>query len=482
MDPLWDEEENYDGKELSKIDSGQLIAFESNKQNSIVERTIKFAGALQSCEAVVVAAYKVADYVPPFQNDAQSAFWKETVIPILMQSLQQDVKARSVITRSFGVVGDLAIVIQNVYEIVRRSRGSKKAIEIAKKDIPAAIGNLNDCIALVEQLDSNAFANFAQQSNKIFEIIGPEAAKFAEQKEELDEQIRKKIDKQQKLVSELGEKKGQVESLYYLIEMTEKHVARTEADLQEAQQRKSELNKLNDHIENTIQNIPQKIQKTVTESGRSGMWFWRRSWVEVENPDRESQERYYNNIIKSRVERLKTTENNENATKNVMETLQKEIAEYKKNYQKGKEELDTLQKAFAMQMAEIQRDIDSDLVAKQEIEKNALDTFETIGLQGNTLIAALVHVRTFARSLKPGASAYSPFSSILNSVKKLVEAHIDLLSSDDPSDIFLAGTLLIEQVNFLSKYTVTAQRIMKATDDYDEQAITEKMQHQSITF
>lgn len=79
MANLWDEEENYDGQELSKIDSSQLIAFENNKQNSIVERTIKFAGALQSCEAIVVAVYKVADYVPPFQNDAQSAFWKKTV-------------------------------------------------------------------------------------------------------------------------------------------------------------------------------------------------------------------------------------------------------------------------------------------------------------------------------------------------------------------------------------------------------------------
>lgn len=205
------------------------------------------------------------------------------------------------------------------------------------------------------------------------------------------------------------------------------------------------------------------------------------------------------------MERLKTAESSETATKNVMETLQKEIAEYKKDYEKGKEELDTLQKAFAMQMAEIQRDIDTDLAAKREIEKNALDTFEKIGLQGNTLIAALVQVRTFARSLEPGASAYSPFASILNckvvfftfsrkavfhvcflylftAIKKLVEAHVDLLSSDDRSDIFLAGTLLIEQVNFLSKYTVTAQRIMKTTDDYDEQAITQRMQHQSLTF
>lgn len=84
-----------------------------------------------------------------------------------------------------------------------------------------------------------------------------------------------------------------MESLYYLIEMTEKHVARTEADLQEAQKRKSELNKLNDQIENTIQNIPQKIQKTVTESGSSGRWFWRRSWNKTHTVEVFANQRAY---------------------------------------------------------------------------------------------------------------------------------------------------------------------------------------------
>lgn len=45
------------------------------------------------------------------------------VIPVLVQSLQQDLVARSVIARSFGIVEDLAVVIQNVYKIIRRSKG-----------------------------------------------------------------------------------------------------------------------------------------------------------------------------------------------------------------------------------------------------------------------------------------------------------------------------------------------------------------------
>lgn len=63
----------------------------------------------------------------------------------------------------------------------------------------------------------------------------------------------------------------------------------------------------------------------------------------------------------------------------------------------------------------------------------------------------------------------------------MVESSVDLLSSDEQSDIFLAGTLLLEQVKFLSDYTLSAQRIMETGDDYNQQAITLDMQS-SLTF
>ena len=51
----------------------------------------------------------------------------------------------------------------------------------------------------------------------------------------------------------------------------------------------------------------------------------------------------------------------------------------------------------------------------------------------------------------------------------MVECHVDLLSSDDPDDIICAGTSLIEQVHFLTRYTVSAQQIMKPSKECDEQ-------------
>ncbi len=52
-----------------------------------------------------------------------------------------------------------------------------------------------------------------------------------------------------------------------------------------------------------------------------------------------------------------------------------------------------------------------------------------------------------------------------------MEVQADLLASDQPSDIFLAATLLLEQAKFLSEYTNTARQIMQTSKDYDERAI-----------
>lgn len=84
MSNLWDEDENENnGQELGVMDPGQLVTFEANKRSNIIDTTIKFAHDLQSCERIVAAAYKVADYVPPFRTDYQSEFWTKKVCLLL---------------------------------------------------------------------------------------------------------------------------------------------------------------------------------------------------------------------------------------------------------------------------------------------------------------------------------------------------------------------------------------------------------------
>ncbi len=72
---------------------------------------------------------------------------------------------------------------------------------------------------------------------------------------------------------------GEFESYNYLINMAEKYVKRTTADLLEAKNRKEQIEKLNDQVDIAIQNIPTTIQQTVTETvRRNHCFFWRRTW------------------------------------------------------------------------------------------------------------------------------------------------------------------------------------------------------------
>lgn len=121
---------------------------------------------------------------------------------------------------------------------------------------------------------------------------------------------------------------------------------------------------------------------------------------------------------------------------------------------------------------------------KREINDRAREIYDIVGLEGGILIKTLGHVESFSRTTNTAATAYSPFVAILNSksclsfrlpfhlnskrftaIKSLVEAHVGLLSSDEPSDIFLAGALLIEQAKFLSDYVVGAQQILYSNGD-----------------
>jgi len=57
-------------------------------------------------------------------------------------------------------------------------------------------------------MENSAFGTFADQITTIFEIIGPEAAKFVDQKAEIECQLTKHYDDQRKLYTELGDKQG----------------------------------------------------------------------------------------------------------------------------------------------------------------------------------------------------------------------------------------------------------------------------------
>jgi len=148
------------------------------------------------------------------------------------------VRARAVLVRCFGSVRDLSIIIQKSEEIVRESKGksfeifrqkstlkayfstytninficdflgSPRAIQIAQKNIPDALTIIDRCIEEASKLENTAMESFANQTQQIFEIIGPEAAKFVNQKAEQEILLKRLYDQQEALYKELGIKQG----------------------------------------------------------------------------------------------------------------------------------------------------------------------------------------------------------------------------------------------------------------------------------
>lgn len=158
MASQYEEEDLYDeldatpiltGTEIAELSPDEMVNYDSRNENVIHHNTKALTTSLGFCEQIVIAAYKVVEYVPDLSNDKHSKFWKEDVsvitraeknlspikvhlvifishlqvIPNLVKSLTQDVRARSIIIKSFAAIRDLSIIIQKAGEIVKQTKG-----------------------------------------------------------------------------------------------------------------------------------------------------------------------------------------------------------------------------------------------------------------------------------------------------------------------------------------------------------------------
>lgn len=199
------------------------------------------------------------------------------------------------------------------------------------------------------------------------------------------------------------------------------------------------------------------------------------------------------------MERIKSSEADDKAKTEALDQLKDQLAKYKSALETSKADLMKFEENLPKVMQDIEDNIDQLKEKKDKLQKGEDQTIDTIGLQGDTLIDCLIQVRTFGKKLQPGASAYAPLHSImsgesiswswmhrncftdlndfsLTAVKSMVESNVQLLSSDEAADIFLAGSLLIQQVGFLSRYLVDAQQIMKPSEEYSIKQMEIKMQ------
>lgn len=72
------------------------------------------------------AAWELSNYVPPNleSNLEKENLWKGTIIPKLVQALQDDIVARNTIEQALGSITSLAITIAESAALIKESRGS----------------------------------------------------------------------------------------------------------------------------------------------------------------------------------------------------------------------------------------------------------------------------------------------------------------------------------------------------------------------
>ena len=136
-----------------------------------------------------------------------------------------------------------------------------------------ALQVLDKAINTANSLENSAVSMFQEHAKEFFEIIGPSAANFAEQKAEFDAAIISLEKEKQSLIDSLAELQGELEKYSNLVHVTEIRVNGIEAALKETRLRTEQMQQLNSEVDNAIKAIPETVNQTET-TRKSGWLFW----------------------------------------------------------------------------------------------------------------------------------------------------------------------------------------------------------------
>lgn len=130
--------------------------------------------------------------------------------------------------------------------------------------------------------------------------------------------------------------------------------------------------------------------------------------------DREAEKKYYESLLVARIARLKEEHKNDKSNKEKIDELSKSLADHKNKYEQAKKKLENFTETFPKRNESLQNHIISLYKTLDEMNEDQKDVEKKIGLTGSTLMACLLSIQRYARQIKKGSNAYSPFVSILN--------------------------------------------------------------------
>ena len=108
---------------VSQVASNPMatIAFDSYNQAMIECNAKSFIGILKTSDVLVNSVFELSDFIPA--NSEGAEFWKDTLKPQMIKSLQEEMIARNEIVRSLSSIRDLAVIIQQAGNNVQQLKG-----------------------------------------------------------------------------------------------------------------------------------------------------------------------------------------------------------------------------------------------------------------------------------------------------------------------------------------------------------------------
>ncbi|XP_054153540.1 uncharacterized protein LOC128952213 [Oppia nitens] len=267
-----------------KLSPDELVDIETKTKNSIIEQTKQFGFHFKQCELIVETAYRVADYIPEKLDNQQDDIWQNKIIPMLIDSLNQDVKFRGVTIDCFSAVRSLTLTIHNTNKILNDSKGSAVAIKIAQKNIPDALKTLDNCIDEAHKLNDSAIETFSEHITDLLKIIGPEAANFTDQIVSLVSAINKYYEKKYNLYNRVVVLEGDRDKYDHLINAIDTYIESLQIDVNNTDKLSDKMEQTKLYLLDIVKNIKDKFLVPKQESttyNLFGLKLWEKNLIQL---------------------------------------------------------------------------------------------------------------------------------------------------------------------------------------------------------
>jgi len=464
---------------ISKRDTSIIKITEDAKQiENLNASAALLANNLSFTKSLVESVLGLRDFVPAQHTEV----WTKTLFPQMKNALVNDTKMFNGIVAGMGKVRNLGIKINTAAKMFNQTNGNKDCLAIISTSLPKALEELKTAQKAVEGLNMDILQVFEQNAGEILKVVGSKDLQdLAEKKKKILKEIEELQSQSGQLRRERALLQGEVEQYASMELMISQRMQVSTDKLESIKNMVGDMQKRIKDSQASIDSIPKTITQKVDTHHSNGWWLWKRhshttEYREVANPDRDTQAKYYDNLINQRLSTITQIENSsENKEKAALQLLQDDLA---KNKNLRTQKADLLKEFYQggqkyQQLEKIEREIEKLYGQIDALEEQAKDVENQIGHKGKTAIDCLLQVNVFLENAHQSTKVLQPMVVMIDVIIARVEDNVELIKSGKRENVWAGGVELMVAAGLLA---TTCSLMEKVTQPFlSLQAGTNKM-------